>query len=360
MSRPVYDPDRTRKIVHLVEGSANPRAAKTSRGVLKYSPNESVGLIDSTNVGKTAQQLFGCGGDAPTLASIGEFHRAGIEPDTLVVGVTPVGGRLPDSMRRHVLEALESGIDVWSGMHLFLSHDHECRVAAEQGGASIWDVRKPPEDLPVGFGHMVNSKSYCLLMVGTDCALGKMTAGLEVQLAAQRAGMTAEFVSTGQTGMMITGWGHPIDAIPGDFMAGCVERDCLKVDGNCDVIIVEGQGSLIHPGYSPVTLGLMHGAMPDGMIMCHQPGRACISNREHVKIPKLSVLAELYLHQLQHLKPSKFVGVCLNTYGLDEQDAMDAVKAAEDDMQLPATDPCRFGCERVIESVNAHRASIGK
>ncbi len=360
MSRPPHDLSRMRKIVHLVEGSANPRSAKTSRGVLMYSPHESMGLIDSTNVGKTAHQLFGCGGDIPTFSSIGDFHRHGIEPDTMVVGVTPVGGRLPESMRRHVLEALEAGIDVWSGMHLFLSDDHEFRVAAEQGEASIWDVRKPPEDLPVGQGHMVESKSYSLLMVGTDCALGKMTAGLEVQRAAQKSGMTAEFVATGQTGMMITGWGHPIDAIPGDFMTGCVEKDCLKVDGRCDLIVVEGQGSLIHPGYSAVTYGLLHGAMPDGMIMCHQPTRTRISNREHVKIPKMSVLAELYLHTQLHLKPSKFVGVCLNTYGMDEQDALDAVKAAEDDMQVPATDPCRFGCERLIESVRQHRSVVGK
>lgn len=352
--------DRVRKIVHLVEGKANPRSAKTARGVLKYSHHPSVGLIDSTSVGKTAQQLFGCGGDIPTFHNLGEFFQNGLKPDTLVVGVTPVGGVLPANMRRHVLDALEAGLDVWSGMHTFLGDDHEFRLAAEQGGGQIWDVRRPPADLPVGHGHMINSKSYCALMVGTDCALGKMTAGLEIQIAARAKGISSEFVSTGQTGMMITGWGHPIDAIPGDFMCGCVEKDCLSVDGKCDIIIVEGQGSVIHPGYSPVTLGLMHGCMPDAMIMCHQPGRNTISNREHVPIPKLGVLADLYLAMQAHFKPSKFVGVCLNTYGMDEKSALDAVKAAEDDMQLPATDPCRFSLDPLLASIEAHRKSVGK
>lgn len=349
---------RKRTIVHLAEGWLAPRAAKTTRGVLVYSPHASVGIIDSTNNGATAQHLLGAGGDTPVRASLADFLP--YNPDTLVVGVTPVGGQLPPSFRRHILEALEAGLDVWSGMHQFLSDDHEFRLAAEHGGATIWDVRRPPEDLPVGRGHMIHSKSCCALMIGTDCALGKMTAGLEIQKSLQAAGSSAEFISTGQTGMMITGWGHPVDAIPGDFMAGCVEKDCMSVDGQCDVIIVEGQGSLLHPGYSPVTLGLMHGAMPDAMILCHQPSRVAISGCEHIPIPPLREVMQLYLDVQRPIKPSRVIGVCLNTYGMDEASALAAVEAAERDTGLPATDPVRFGCDKLVEAIFSFRKEIGK
>ncbi len=351
---------RKRKFVHLVEGNASPRMAKTTRGVLLYSPHASIGLIDSTNVGKSAHQLFGVGGDIPTHASLGEFLVAGQHPDTLIVGISPVGGMLPNTMRRHVLDALEAGLDVWNGLHYFFGADPEFRLAAERGGGTIWDVRKPPEELPVGYGHCMKSKSTICLMVGTDCALGKMTAGLELQRALHDADHRAEFIATGQTGMMITGWGHAVDALPGDFMAGCVEKDCLSVDGQTDYILVEGQGSLIHPGYSPVTLGLMHGCMPDAMILCHQPGRNEISKREHIKIPPLRDVADLYLNTMKLLKPSAIIGVALNTYEMTEADAREAIQATEEELGLPTTDPVRFGCENLIDALETHRRAIGK
>ncbi|MDK2971156.1 MAG: hypothetical protein PWP23_911 [Candidatus Sumerlaeota bacterium] len=349
-----------RTIVHLAEGYCTPRGAKTTRGVLVYSEHDSVAVIDSTNAGKTARQLLDGGGDIPVVGSLADVFRMGLKPDTLVVGVTPVGGRLPTSFRRPVIEALEAGIDVWSGMHQFLQNDQELRLAAERGGAEIWDVRKPPEDLPVGMGAMINNKSYSMLMVGTDCALGKMTAGLVIRDAAKAIGKHYEFVATGQTGMMITGWGHPVDAIPGDFMCGCVEKDCLSVDGQCDAIIVEGQGSLLHPGYSPVTLGLLHGCMPDGMILCHQPSRTAVSNREHVLIPALSIVAKLYEDVQKLLKPSRVIGGVLNTHGMAEDTARAAIEAAENDLGRPVTDPVRFGAEVLVEAIEKHRKEIGK
>jgi uncharacterized NAD-dependent epimerase/dehydratase family protein len=360
MPHSVHRDFRKRTIVHLVEGSCSPRSAKTTRGILCYSPHESVALIDSTNVGRTAQHLLDAGGDIPIDACLADVLRRGLKPDTLVIGVNPVGGRVPPAFRRHIIEALEAGLDVWSGMHQFLADDHEFRVAAERGGAQIWDVRRPPQDLPVGVGAMMTSKSYCALMVGTDCALGKMTAALELQRTANARGLRAEFIATGQTGMMIAGWGHPIDAIPGDFMAGCVEKDCLSVDGQCDLILVEGQGSLIHPGYSPVTLGLMHGAMPDAMILCHLANKSTIGTCEHVRIPSLRAMADLYEAVQQHLKPSPVVAGALNTHGLSDAAARAALDAAAADLGLPVTDPVRYGPQPLLEALEAHRRSIGK
>lgn len=351
---------RKRTIVHLTEGRLGPGTSKTTRGVIAYSPHDSVGIIDSTHVGKTAQQVLGTGGDIPVKAGLTEFLAHDTRPDTLVVGVSPVGGELPPEFRRHIIDALEAGIDVWSGMHQFVSDDHEFRVAAERGQADIWDVRKPPEYLPVAQGHMVDSKSYTVTMIGTDCALGKMTSGLEIRLAAMKEGISTEFVATGQTGMMIMGWGHPIDAIPGDFMAGCVEKDCLSVDGKCEMIVVEGQGSLYHPGYSPVTLGLLHGSMPDAMVLCHHPLRTHIASREWVEIPPLTEVAALYESMIRHFKPTKVVGVCLNTWGMEESAARRAVDAAAAQTGLPATDAVRFGSKPLLEAFAKHREEIGK
>jgi len=352
--------DQPRRIVHLVEGSANPRKAKTSRGVLLYSEFESVGLIDSTSVGKTAQELFGCGGDIPAKATLAEFLEGDKPANTLIVGVTPVGGQMPESMKTIVVEAIEHGMDVWSGLHEFLNEDPFLKELAERHGATLWDVRKPGKNLPVGHGHCLDAKSYIALFVGTDCALGKMTAALELRNHMRNLDINTEFVATGQTGMMISGWGHPVDAIPGDFMTGVVEEDCMSVDGKCDFIMVEGQGSLLHPGYSPVTLGLMHGSMPDGMILCHQPSRTHISNRERFEIPSLRTVADLYLEMQKNLKPSKIIGVCLNTYGMEEKEARAAVEAAQKEMQVPATDPCRFDTSDLIAALQHHKKEIGK
>jgi uncharacterized NAD-dependent epimerase/dehydratase family protein len=334
--------------------------AKTTRGVLRYSPHESIGLIDTQTAGKTAQEMMGTGGDAPIRATLREFLDSAQRPDTLVIGITPVGGRLPDNMRAIVLEALNEGLEVWSGLHQFLNEDDEMMSAAAISGARIWDVRRPPRVMPVGGGLAANCKSYTCLTVGSDCAVGKMTASLEVQLEGNSRGQKHEFVATGQTGMMISGWGHPIDAIPGDFMAGCVEKDCMSVDGQCDVIHIEGQGSLYHLGFSSVTLALMHGAMPDGFILVHQPSRISISNRDHIIIPPLDEVAQFYLDVMARSKPTKFLGVALNTFGMDDASARAALEDAARVTGVPATDASRYGAGVLVDAIDAHRKQIGK
>ena len=362
MTQPGSNSTDRRKLLHLVEGSLSPRGAKTTRGVLLYSENRTIGLIDSTNVGKKCQELMGAGGDAPIRARVADFlgGAAGDRPDTLVIGTTPVGGQFPAEMRRHVLDAIEGGLDIWSGLHHFLAGDAEIADAAARAGVRLWDVRRPGRDLPVGSGRCCETKSYTLLAVGTDCAVGKMTAVLEMREEGRRRGQRAEFVATGQTGIMISGWGHPIDAIPGDFMSGCVEEDCLRVDGQCGIIFVEGQGSLYHPGFSAVTLGLMHGACPDGMILCHQAGRTRISKREHIEIPPLAEVIHFYEGVQFPLKPTRVLGIALNTWGLGDLEARAWIRAAEDDTHLPATDPCRYGAGPLVDALEIHRRQIGK
>lgn len=350
--------DNIRRIVHLAEGKFAQRSAKMSVGVIRYGVHESVAVIDSTQAGKTCQQAIGAGGETPIVSTLAE--ALALKPDTLLIGTTPVGGRLPQESRGIVRAAIEANLDIWTGLHDFLSDDEELGSYAKEQGVKIWDIRKPAKNLPVGGGLCRWSKSYVSLMVGTDCALGKMTVALEIDREAQRTGINTAFIATGQTGIAIAGWGSPVDAIAGDFMAGAVERDVLSVDGKVDMILVEGQGSLLHPGYSPVTLGLMHGCCPDSMILCGQITRTEISNIKDLPIPSLSVVGKLYTDLIAPVKPSEIVGIAINTSGVDEEEAKAYLKEVENECGLPATDTVRFGAGPLVAALNEHRKSIGK
>ena len=345
--------EKQRVLVHLAEGSLAPRTAKTTRGVIAYGVHRSAAVIDSTKVGKTCHECLGVGGDIPVLATLEQALALSPRPDTLLVGITNQGGILPAEMRQPILLALEEGLDVWNGMHEFLSLDPEMALLSQKTGAKIWDVRRPKFPLPVGHGARIKPKTPALLSVGTDCSVGKMTALLEFQKAAKLRHLDTPFIPTGQTGMMIAGFGHPIDAIPGDFMAGCVEQDCQLFDGKSDLILVEGQGSLWHPGFSSVTLSLLHGAMPDLLLLCHEAGRTHIGKREHVAIPPLDVVQREYERTMAIYKESRTIGVALNTWSLPEDDAREAVAQAAKLTGLPATDPARFGAELLVEAALA-------
>jgi uncharacterized NAD-dependent epimerase/dehydratase family protein len=349
---------QSRRVVHLAEGNFALRSAKMSVGVIRYGIHESVAIIDSLQVGKTSQEIIGAGGDIPVVASLDDALK--YDPEVLLIGITPTGGVLPPEWRPLLLKAIDHGLEVHAGLHEFLNDDEEISAAAKAKGVRLWDIRRPAKNLPVGGGLARWAKSYVSLMVGTDCALGKMTVALEIDRAIKKRGLRSEFVATGQCGIAIAGWGSPIDAIAGDFMAGAVERDVMSVDGKTDIILVEGQGSLLHPGFSSVTLGLMHGACADGLILCHQCTRTEISKIKDVPIPSLTVVAQLYLELMKGIKPTEIVGVALNTVGLSDDEAKAAVDAASAELNVPATDCVRFGAEPLVDALEAHRAKIGK
>ncbi len=352
------DRPHARRLVHLAEGSFHPKEAKTSVGVIRYGIHQTAAIIDSTRAGKTSREAIGIGGDAPIVSSLAEAMK--FKPDCLLLGTAPRGGALPDSWRAVVLEAIHRGLDVYSGLHTFLSDDPEFSTAAQHNAVRLWDVRKAPKGIPVGSGACRKAKSHIVLTVGSDCSVGKMTATLEVQRALNKRGKKAEFVATGQTGILIAGKGYPIDAIPGDFMAGAVETDCLAVDGTCDIICVEGQGSLIHPGFSAVTLGILHGCMPDALIVCHQPSRKEVAREYGIPIPPLTEVGRMHAQAVGWIKPTAVIGIALATYDLDEAAANDAVQKTAEETGLPVTDPVRYGPDPLVEAVLAHRKSIGK
>lgn len=347
-----------KRVIHYAEGNFSQRNSKMTTGVIRYGFHDSVAVIDSTKAGQTCQEAIGFGGDIPVVATLEEAMA--FKPEALLIGVTPPGGRLTDELKSPIYRAIEKGLDVWAGLHDFLEQDEAISSLAEQHGVSLWDIRRPARDLPIGCGDCKSMKSYIALPVGSDAAIGKMTVALEIANAGKKAGIDCRFVATGQVGIAIAGWGSPVDAIAGDFMAGAVERDALSCEG-ADIVLVEGQGSLYHPGFSSVTLALIHGSCPDGLILCHQPSRKSISRlKNDIPIPPLDVVAETYLNAAKPQKPTEIVCVSLNTSDISEDEALKAVQETEELLGVPATDPVRWGAEKLVKALIVHKVKVGK
>lgn len=339
-----------RKVAILAEGKFSVLAAKTAVGVIRYSPHEVVAVIDSKNAGKTVQETLGFGGDIPVVSSTEEALKFG--PEVLLIGIAPTGGQLPDEWRHFVLEALEAHLEVWSGMHAFLSDDEEFAALAERKAVRLWDVRRPRPDLYVGMAKGLNAKAFIVLTVGSDCNVGKMTVALELQKYVNEKGYKAGFVATGQTGILIEGQGTPLDAIPGDFMTGEVERLVMELDEEgCDVIFVEGQGSIVHPGFGPVTLGLMLGSMPDAYLLCHQPSRKTFRPDYDVEIPPIPTVIKQYEQLMEYFKAPKVHAIALNTYDLNDEQAANEIDEIGRMTGLPTTDPIRIGVQPLWDAI---------
>ena len=323
--------------------------SKTANGCIRYSPERVAAVLDSRHAGKTAAQVIGFGGDIPVVATVEEGLR--LAPNALLIGIAPTGGKFPEAWRPLMRAAISSGLEIWSGLHTFISEDREFAELAKQHGVAIHDLRKPPEDLPVGAGRVRDVASTVILTVGTDCNIGKMTASLQLRDGLRKRNRSVAFAGTGQTGILIEGWGISVDAVIADFIAGASERLTLDAAKSAEIVLVEGQGSLAHPGYSGVTYGLMHGSLPHAMIMCSQPSRTAINNNPWVKIPPLADFIALHERVLEPLRPSKTIAVALNTFDLPEQAARDAIARTEDETGLPSTDPVRFDAAPILDAI---------
>lgn len=345
------DRDRsTPAFLILAEGQFGPLTSKTANSCIRYTPERVRGVIDSRRAGKTANDILGFGGDIPVLASIDE--GLSMSPTALLIGIAPQGGRLPEEWRTTIRRAIEHGMDIWSGLHTFVSDDRELRELAERHGVAIHDLRRPPKNLPVAGGRVRTVDATVVLTVGADCNIGKMTAALQMRDGLTERGHRVAFAGTGQTGILIDGGGIAVDAVIADFIAGAAEQLVLDSARDADIVLVEGQGSVIHPGYSGVTLGLIHGSLPHAMVMCHQPSRTHVTNNPWVKLPPLSDLIELHEALVRHLRPAPVIAVSLNTYDLSERKAKSAIKAIERETGLPTTDPVRFDPAPVVEAID--------
>jgi uncharacterized NAD-dependent epimerase/dehydratase family protein len=337
------------KFAILCEGKFDPLTSKTANACIRYSPGRVSSVIDSTQAGRTAQDVLGFGGAIPVVVTLDEARAAGAT--ALLIGIAPQGGQLPEAWRSMVRDALAHGMDVWSGLHTFLGDDAEFAALATRHGATIHDLRRPPAHLPVASGRVREVGATVVLTVGTDCNIGKMTAQLQIRDAMRERGLRVAFAATGQTGILVEGWGTAVDAVVADFIAGAAEDLVLRAAKDADIVLVEGQGSIVHPGYSGVTFGLLHGALPHGMLLCAQPTRTAITHNEWVRIPPLPRLIAMHETVVSPLRPAQVIGVALNTFDLDEKAARSAVARTRRETGLPATDPVRFDPAPLVDAI---------
>ncbi len=338
-----------KKIVILIEGRSNPLDAKTAAGVLRYSRDQVVALLDSRLKGRTAEEVLEVGGAIPIVARLDE-----VEADTLLIGIAPAGGGLPPEWRPVIREAIERGLDIVSGLHCFLAEDPELGPLARARGVKVHDVRRTPDDLTVSSNAAKDLSCFRVHTVGHDCNVGKMLTAIEVDAGLRRRGRRSEFVATGQTGIMISGWGVAVDRVVSDFIAGAIERLVIE-HRDAEFLLIEGQGSLVHPLYSGVTLGLLHGCAPQAMIMCYEAGRREVRHAR-MAMPPLEEVIAIYERMASIIRPGKVIAIAANTRLLSPEDAVREMATTEERLGLPVADPVRNGPERLVEAVLAAEA----
>ena len=329
----------------LAEGrSADRHYGKTMYGVIEYGSHPVVAVLDSERAGEAVNGV-------PVVATLDEALE--YEPTTALVGVAVAGGRLGPEWRALLEEVVAAGLDVESGMHEFLADDPRLAALANERGVELRDVRRPPADLSVPTGANLTHGATVVLTVGSDCAIGKKTVAIELDRAARERGLSSVFVPTGQTGIMIAGWGIAVDAVVSDFLAGAGERLVIEGAKRGDLLFVEGQGSIVHPQFAGVTLGLYHGTAPHALVLCHAAGATEMEGCPGHRIPPLPDLVDLYEHLALPARPAKVVAVALNTRGLDDEAARRAVAETEEETGLPTDDPVRFGATGLLAAVLA-------
>ena len=338
---------KKRRMLVLAEGMFTDTHGKTAHGVVRYIPEQVVAVIDSTLAGKICKEVVGYGGDIPIISSIEEGLK--FNPDTLVIGIALVGGVLPEEWKKFIIKAIKYKLNVINGLHTFLTDDKDLMRYARRYGVEVIDLRKPPDIYHVACGKWKMIKARVILSIGTDCAIGKKSAVFEIYRVFRKMGKRADFIATGQTGMLIGGKGVAIDAVKSDFVAGIMELEVVKSARRHDYIFVEGQGALTNQGYSSVTMGLIHGVMPDAMILCHEIGRTI----DHFGDPIHDFKSIIKLHEMVvgFYKKSGVIGMNLITEKVPEEEALKEIKRLERILKMPVDDTVRFGGEKLANVI---------
>jgi uncharacterized NAD-dependent epimerase/dehydratase family protein len=328
-----------------------PERAKTAVGVLRYADYDVTAVLDRARAGETVADHVADLPDAPIVADMAAALDVA-NPDALLVGIAPIGGGFDETWRSDVRAAIEAGCDVVAGLHYFLADDAEFAALADEHGVELIDVRRPPPDLTVSDARASEVDADVVLTVGTDCSTGKMTTALELTAAAHERGVDAGFVPTGQTGILIAGWGIPVDRVIADFAAGAVERTVVEAASEHDVLFVEGQGTIVHPAYSGVTCSLLHGAMPDSLVLTHSAGRTSIHGYESFDLPPVETYVDRYAALAAPVAPTRVAAGALDTRTFDaDAAAREAIEAYERALGAPATDPIRFSAAEVLDAL---------
>jgi uncharacterized NAD-dependent epimerase/dehydratase family protein len=330
-------------VVLAEEFSHDPHYGKTLRGVMRYRRESVVAILDTKRAGESDDGV-------PIVGSVDEGMR--FEPNTALVGVVTQGGHFPGDWQKLLKTCVAQGLDLENGLHVRLHDIPGLPELADQHGVELRDLREPPPDLSTATGANLEVDGTIVLTVGSDCAIGKMTATCELDLEARKRGLRSVFVPTGQTGIAIAGWGIAVDAVVSDFLAGAAERLVVEGGEMGDLLWVEGQGAILHPIYSGVTLGLMHGSAPHLYVLCHEVGRTVVEgDPTSSPIVPLKELVDLHERMSLKLRPAKVACVALNTSPVPEDEARRAIAEAEEETGLPADDPVRFGAGKLVDAV---------
>jgi uncharacterized NAD-dependent epimerase/dehydratase family protein len=366
MNTAQWNPSETPLAV-LADGCFGESQSKLALGVIRYGEWPITAVIDASRAGQTVRQVTGLPCDAPIVSSLTEALST--QPKALLIGTAPAGGILPEAWREIIAQAIRQGLHIINGLHFFLTEEPDLVTLAQQHGVKLWDVRDPE-----AYGrHRFQVINYqqprpknlrVITMVGSDCAVGKMHTALELYAHSRECGQSSRFLATGQTGILIAGRGVPLDRVIGDFMAGAIEV-CLQEEieslpthtNENHWVFVEGQGSLLHPAYSGVTLSLMHGSNPDAMILCHKAEQTHIRNYPQVKIPPMRELIAQYEQAAAWVRqtgeaPASVAGIAVNSSALSEPEAQRYLNRLADETGLPVTDPVRYGVGSLFEALN--------
>jgi uncharacterized NAD-dependent epimerase/dehydratase family protein len=340
---------RDRIAILLHEGIQSSKG-KTGLSLLRYSDMEIVAVIDHTCAGQSLSALTGINRDIPIVASVSKALSQ--RPTVLAIGIAPSGGALPTAWLQEVKQGIAAGLSIVNGLHTPMAIDPELQ-ALLQPQQWIWDVRREPAGLTVGSGQARSLPCLRVLTVGTDMSVGKMSTSLELHKASLARGWRSRFIATGQTGLMLGHDGIPLDAVRIDFASGAVEQVTMRYGFDYDVLHIEGQGSLINPA-STATLPLLRGSQPTHLILVHRASQTHIHNFNHVAIPPLPKVIQLYETVATAggaFAPVKVVGIALNTFDLSESEAEMAIEQAHLETGLPCTDSIRFGAELLLDAI---------
>lgn len=326
-----------------------PDNGKTMEGVMRYGDYDIAAILDHNHASSYTHEYFPGLPNAPVLASMDDVR----EPvDSLLIGVAPVGGIIEERWRDDIRTALKRGCDIISGMHEQLSEDPEFAALATENGATIHELRKPPSNLPVANGVANEVDATVVLTVGTDCAVGKMTTTMKLVETAREHGVNAGVVATGQTGIAITGRGIAIDRVPADFAAGAAEQLVLDAAEDYDLIIVEGQASIVHPAFAADAIALLHGAMPDYLVLCHDATRDTYHNFESFELPSVERYIDYYTSVAEPISPTEIISGALDTSGIENDIAAEnAVDEYSNRIDAPATDVIRFDSNILLDGL---------
>ncbi|AII49984.1 hypothetical protein KR52_12685 [Synechococcus sp. KORDI-52] len=347
---------REMRLVLLQHGGMASLTGKTGLAMLRHRAGPIVAVIDPDHAGQSLPQITGIDRVVPVVADLAAALP--YKPEAAVVGLAPSGGQLPDPVRHDALAALRAGLHLASGLHTRLAEDPEL-AAACWPDHWIWDLRREPETLKVGQARAAALPCRRLLAVGTDMAVGKMSACLALLEAAQRTGIPARFVGTGQAGILISGEGVALDAVRVDYAAGAVEAAVLRAAAALPeqgLVLVEGQGSLCHPA-STATLPLLRGVQPTALLLVHRAGQTTIDRLPQIPLPPLAELVATMETLASWAQPDgahppvKVAAVALNTARLDEDQARREVEGVHQMLQLPCTDPIRWGADPLLKAL---------